>query len=305
MLTSSRASRRRGSTTSSRNLRRALGRAAGSLACGGMVFAYLSGIPLPLRGARGQGKHVLRRSQRAAETVLLCRPDSPPCRAAPSLAGVPSMADAAPTPSPLAHEVAVMRQRIADLEAALAAQQALVQALGARQDAAAQIVETVRDPLLLLDPHFRVQSANPAFYRTFQMTPAETEGQLLSQLDHGEWDMPAVRTLLEELLPQQTIVTDYEVTQSFARIGRRTLLLNARCLDAVQRILLAIEDITLRQHAETRLQQQQTRLARQMQAQMAALHHDMAERQRLAQEAQRVQHVALLSRLAAGVSHEM
>ena len=77
------------------------------------------------------------------------------------------MADAAPTPSPLAHEVAVMRQRIADLEAALAAQQALVQALGARQGAAAQIVETVRDPLLLLDPHFRVQSANPAFYRTF------------------------------------------------------------------------------------------------------------------------------------------
>src|SRR2546423_2311400 len=153
MLTSSRASRRRGSTTSSRNLRRALGRAAGSLACGGMVFAYLSGIPLPLRGARGQGKHVLRRSQRAAETVLLCRPDSPPCRAAPSLAGAPSMADAAPTPSPLAHEVAAMRQRIADLEAALAAQQAL----RASQDTAAQIVETVRDPLLLLDPHFRVQ----------------------------------------------------------------------------------------------------------------------------------------------------
>jgi signal transduction histidine kinase len=215
------------------------------------------------------------------------------------------MADAAPTPSPLAHEVAAMRQRIADLEAALAAQQALVQALRARQDAAAQIVETVREPLLLLDPHFRVQSANPAFYRTFQVTPAETEGQLLSQLDHGAWDMPAVRTLLEELLPQQTIVTDYEVTQSFARIGRRTLLLNARCLDAVQRILLAIEDITLHKHAETRLQQQQTRLARQMQEQMAALHHDMAERQRLEREAQRVQHFATLGRLAAGLSHEM
>ena len=64
--------------------------------------------------------------------------------------------------------------------------------------------------------------------------------------------MPAVRTLLEELLPQQTTVTDYEVTQSFARIGRRTLLLNARCLDAVQRILLAIEDITIHKHVETR-----------------------------------------------------
>jgi len=215
------------------------------------------------------------------------------------------MADAAPTPSPLAHEVAAMRQRITDLEAALAAQQALVQALRASQDTAAQIVETVRDPLLLLDPHFRVQSANPAFYHMFQVTPAETEGQLLAQLGHGAWDMPAVRTLLEELLPQQTIVTDYEVTQSFARIGRRTLLLNARCLDAVQRILLAIEDITIRQHAETWLQQQQTRLARQMQAQMAALHHAMAERQRLERDAQRVQHVALLNRLAAGVSHEM
>ena len=99
-------------------------------------------------------------------------------------------------PQPLGDEVAALRQRIAHLEAALAAQQALVQALrGARQDAAAQIVETVRDPLLLLTPDFRVQSANPAFYQLFQVTPAETEGQLIYQLGNGQWDIPAVADL--------------------------------------------------------------------------------------------------------------
>ena len=92
---------------------------------------------------------------------------------------------------------------------------------------------------------------------------------------------------------------------SFERIGRRTMLLNARRLDDVQFILLAMEDITARKHAETQLQQQQARLERQMQEQTAALHHDMAERQRLEREAQRVQHFALLGRLAAGVSHEI
>ena len=122
---------------------------------------------------------------------------------------------------------------------------------------------------------------------TFQVHPAETEGQLIYQLDHGQWDIPALRTLLEELLPQNTVFNDYEVTQTFERIGPRTMLLNARRLDDVPLILLAMEDITVRTQTERRLQQ------------------EMAERQRLERDAQRVAHFALLGRLAAGLSHEL
>src|SRR4029450_6624424 len=84
-----------------------------------------------------------------------------------------------------------------------------------------------------------------------------------------------------------TVFNDYEVTQTFERIGPRTMLLNARRLDAVQLILLAMEDITVRKQTERRLQQA------------------IAERQRLERDAQRVAHFALLGRLAAGLSHEL
>ena len=215
------------------------------------------------------------------------------------------MADAAPTPTPWHAEVAALRQRVADLEAALTAQQHREQALREAKDAAEQIVETVREPLLVLTPDFRVQSANPAFYRLFQVSPTETLGQPIYHLGNRQWDMPALHTLLETILPQNTVFNDYEVRHDFERIGPRTILLNARRLDAVQFILLAMEDITARKHAETQLQQQQTRLERQVQEQTAALRREMAERQRVEREAQRVEHFALLGRLAAGVSHEI
>jgi two-component system, chemotaxis family, CheB/CheR fusion protein len=190
------------------------------------------------------------------------------------------MDDAAPPPMPLPEDVAALRQRVAHLEAALTAQQHGEQALRAAKDAAEQIVETVRDPLLVLTRDFRVQSANPAFYHLFQVHPTETVGQHIYHLGNGQWDIPALHTLLEQILPQQTVFNDYEVRHDFERIGPRTILLNARRLDNVQFILLAMQDIT-------------------------ALRHAMAERQRVEREAQRVQHFALLGRLAAGLSHEI
>jgi two-component system CheB/CheR fusion protein len=215
------------------------------------------------------------------------------------------MADAAPLPMPLPEDVAALRQRVADLEAALIAQHHDAQALREAKDAAEQIVETVREPLLVLTPDFRVQSANPAFYQLFQVRPTETTGQHIYDLGNRQWDIPELHTLLEQILPQQTVFNDYEVTHDFERIGPRTILLNARRLDSVQFILLAMEDITARKHAETQLQQQQARLERQVQARTAALRREMAERQRVEREAQRVEHFALLGRLAAGVSHEI
>jgi two-component system, chemotaxis family, CheB/CheR fusion protein len=215
------------------------------------------------------------------------------------------MADAALPPMLLPEEVAALRQRVAQLEAALTAQQHGEQAFREAKDAAEQIVETVREPLLVLTPDFRVQSANPAFYQLFQVRPAETEGQLIYQLGNGQWDIPALHTLLEEILPQNTVFNDYEVTHDFERIGRRTILLNARRLDNVAFILLAMEDITAHKHAATQLQQQQARLERQVHERTAALRREMAERQRLERETHRVQHFALLGRLAAGVSHDL
>ena len=190
------------------------------------------------------------------------------------------MAETAPTPRPWPEDVAALRQRVAHLEAALTAQQDGAQALREAKDAAEHIVETVRDPLLVLTSDFRVQSANPAFYHLFQVRPTETVGQHIYHLGNRQWDIPALHTLLEQILPQQMVFNDYEVTHDFERIGPRTILLNARRLDNVQFILLAMQDIT-------------------------ALRHAMAERQRVEREAQRVQHFALLGRLAAGLSHEI
>src|SRR5205823_5446051 len=153
-------------------------------------------------------------------------------------------------------------------------------------------------------PDFRVQSANPAFYQLFQVRPAETISQRIYQLGNGQWDIPELHTLLEQILPQQTVFNDYEVTYDFAHIGLRTILLNARRLEQVQCILLAMEDITARKQAETQRQQHHAQLEQQVQERTAALRSAMAERQRLEREAHRVQHFALLGRLAAGVSHD-
>jgi signal transduction histidine kinase len=190
------------------------------------------------------------------------------------------MEDIAPPAIPVHEELAALRQQVADLQAALTAQHHSEQALHAAKDTAAHIVETVREPLLVLTSGFRVQTANPAFYHLFQVTPAETEGQSIYQLGNGQWDIPALHTLLEQILPQNMVFNDFEVSHDFAQIGPRTILLNARRLDHVAFILLAMEDITARKHAETQLQ-------------------------RLEREAQRVQHLALLGRLAAGVSHDI
>ena len=91
-------------------------------------------------------------------------------------------------------------------------------------------------------------SANRAFYRTFQIAPKATQGQCLYDLDHRAWDLPALRKLLEDILPQDTAFEDFVVTQDFPRIGNRTLRLNARRLlneaSQPELILLAIEDAT-------------------------------------------------------------
>jgi two-component system, chemotaxis family, CheB/CheR fusion protein len=222
------------------------------------------------------------------------------------------MADAASPASPLQQEVAVLRQRVAALEAARTAQEARTQALQDAQELAEKVIETIRDPLLILQPDLRVEAANPAFYQLFQVHPADTLGWCIYDLGNGQWAIPALRTLLEDILPRQTVFHDFEVSHTFAQLGPRTMLLNARRVDHLQRILLAIEDITSRKHAETLLRAHAALLGTQVEDQttalqqaLAHLHREIAARQHREREAQRAQHFALLGRLAAGMSHEI
>jgi len=126
------------------------------------------------------------------------------------------------------------------------------------------IVETVREPLLVLDGELRVVRVNRAFYQTFKVTPAETVSSLLYKVGNGQWDILELRTLLEEILPQHTEVHDFEVVHIFEHIGKKTMLLNARrliqAIDQAPLILLAIEDITERKRLEDELHQVATEI---------------------------------------------
>lgn len=113
---------------------------------------------------------------------------------------------------------------------------------------AESIVDTVREPLVVLDGNLRVRSANRAFYQTFQVTPEDTEDRRLYDLGNGQWSIPKLRSLLEEILPQSAVVNDYEVEHDFPSRGLRIMRLNAYKLYRKGKnsalILLAIDDIT-------------------------------------------------------------
>ena len=110
------------------------------------------------------------------------------------------------------------------------------------------IVETAREPLLVLDSDLRVLLANRSFYDSFKVTPQETIGQLIYDLGNRQWDIPKLRTLLEEILPKDNKFDDYEVEHVFSSIGHKVMVLNARRITqkeiGSQMILLAIEDNT-------------------------------------------------------------
>jgi signal transduction histidine kinase/CheY-like chemotaxis protein len=121
---------------------------------------------------------------------------------------------------------------------------------------AQDIVDTVREPLLMLDTNLRVQSANRAFYETFHVSPDETENQLIYQLGNGQWDIPSLRTLLEDVIPTSSVFNDFELEHTFPIIGRRVMLLNGRKLRAGSHaaiIVLAMEDVTARRRSEADL----------------------------------------------------
>ena len=120
------------------------------------------------------------------------------------------------------------------------------------------IINTVREPLIVLDQDLRVVTASRSFYEVFKVKPEETVGQLIYDLGNKQWYIPKLRELLETILPQKTAFDNYEVEHDFATIGRRVMLLNARQIQRMlgkrRIILLAIEDITARREIEIGLE---------------------------------------------------
>ncbi|MFA5973727.1 MAG: PAS domain S-box protein [Lentimicrobiaceae bacterium] len=119
---------------------------------------------------------------------------------------------------------------------------------------AENIINTLREPLLVLDQDLRVVKASRSFYSFFKVTAGETVGKLIYDLGNNQWDIPKLRELLETILPEKTTFDDYEVEHDFSTIGKRVMLLNARQIKRAfgkeKIILLAIEDITERKSAE-------------------------------------------------------
>jgi two-component system CheB/CheR fusion protein len=123
-------------------------------------------------------------------------------------------------------------------------ERALDKSLGYADD----IIATLREPFVVLDSDLRVTTANRSFYDTFQVTKEETENRLVYDLGNGQWDIPGLRKLLDEVLSRNQSVHDFEVEHSFPELGRKTMLLNARPFPPNSKhpelILLAVEDVS-------------------------------------------------------------
>ncbi|MBW4667824.1 MAG: PAS domain-containing protein [Cyanomargarita calcarea GSE-NOS-MK-12-04C] len=134
------------------------------------------------------------------------------------------------------------------------------QKLEEARDYAEAIVDTVGEPLIVIDTDLRVLTANQSFYETFQVLPVETESRSIFELGNGQWDIPQLRSLLEEVLPQNKQIRNFEVEHDFGLIGCKTMLFSACQIlrsDSTT-ILLAIEDITERKLFEKQRDQQLT-----------------------------------------------
>ncbi len=110
------------------------------------------------------------------------------------------------------------------------------------------IVETVREPLIILDGNLRIKTANKAFFDEFKVEKEETYNKLIFELGNGQWDIPELKKLLKEILPKNSHFENFEVTHTFDDIGTKTMMLNARRIvlegHRTELVLLAIEDIT-------------------------------------------------------------
>jgi PAS domain S-box-containing protein len=139
-------------------------------------------------------------------------------------------------------------------------------ALKVALDYAENIIATLREPFVVLNRDLRVKTANRSFFESFHVSKEETENCLVYNLGDGQWDIPLLRTLLNEVLSNSHAVHDFEVEHNFPDIGQRAMLLNARKFPPEssnpQLILLAIEDVTDRKLADAALKDSEIRYRR-------------------------------------------
>jgi two-component sensor histidine kinase len=155
--------------------------------------------------------------------------------------------------------------------------------LESAQSLAQAIVSTIHEPLVVLDAQFRVVTASRSFYETFKVEPDQTQGRLLYSLGDGQWNIPALRLLLETIIPEHTAMDGFEVTHDFPGLGRRTMLLNARKVlfetSADIAILLAFTDVTAQrviEQAKDDLHERTEGLLREKQVLLQEMEHRVA-----------------------------
>jgi len=155
-------------------------------------------------------------------------------------------------------EIDALHRRLADLDLAALESVHLESEIQDAREYAENIVETVREPLVVLNSELKVLTSNQSFYATFQVRPEETIGHFIYELGDRQWDIPKLRVLLEEILPHDSVFNGYEVEHDFVDAGRKTMLLNARQIFrkgiGSHIILLAMEDITERKQVAAALQ---------------------------------------------------
>jgi PAS domain S-box-containing protein len=159
------------------------------------------------------------------------------------------MRDQDKTREELINELNELRTQIKNVEASKIVLKRTEAEIRQARSYAENIVETVPEPLLVLDGDLKIISANRSFYQTFKETPSETLGKLVYDLGNRQWDIPRLRMLLEEILPKRTHFSNFEVEHDFPKVGHKIMRLNARQIRQEgilgrKMILLAVEDIT-------------------------------------------------------------
>ncbi|MEW6003035.1 MAG: ATP-binding protein [Nitrospirota bacterium] len=176
------------------------------------------------------------------------------------------MKDENKTKKQLIDELVRLRQRISKLQKSETERKHVEVAVREALRYAESIVQTVREPLVVLDVDLKVLLANRSFYNTFKVTPDETLGNLIFDLGDRQWNIPWLRTLLKDILPKNTKFDNFEVEHNFPIIGHKIMLLNARRIYrrdiGTQMVLLAIEDITERKRSEKELKKLSEELVR-------------------------------------------
>lgn len=149
------------------------------------------------------------------------------------------------------------------------------------------VVDTLREPFLILDEDLKVISANRTFYTFFQVTKKETEDHRVYDLGNGQWNIPKLKILLEDILPKNTFFDDFKVEHTFPKIGHRIMILNARRIykEGVKEpiMLLAMEDVTRQKLLEDQLKAYTKRLTQEVAKRTAQLEARVKELEKMNQ----------------------